>query len=102
MPDWQSPVINEGDTVYVEQSKDMPLENQSSVVRGFALGKFDEKEKIYAANIIASVLAKNNQSYLTKALMAEGFCEDVSVRVVDGIYQPYVVLDVKMLTAKGR
>lgn len=100
MPDWQSPVINEGDTVYFEQSKDMPLENQSSVVRGFALGKFDEKEKIYAANIIASVLAKNNQSYLTKALMAEGLCEDVSVRVVDGIYQPYVVLDVKNVDGK--
>lgn len=95
MPDWQRAVVNEGDTVYFEQSKDMPLENQASLVKGYVLGKFDEKEKIYATNIIASVLAKNNQSYLTKSLMSEGLCEDVSLRVVDGIYQPYVVLDVK-------
>lgn len=95
MPKWQDAVINEGDTVYFEQSKDMPLEKQSSLVKGYTLGRFDEKEKIYASNILVSVLAKNNQSYLTKALMSRGLCEDVSLRVCDGIYQPYVILDVK-------
>lgn len=99
MPEYQHSVVNEGDVVYFEQSKDMPLENQSSLVKGYVLGKFDEKEKIYATSILASVLCKDNQSYLTKALMSKGLCEDVSLIVVDGIYQPFVYLDVKNIDA---
>lgn len=100
LPDYQQPVVNEGDVVYFEQSKDMPLENQSSLALGYVMGKFDEKEKIYATSILASVLCKDNQSYLTKALMEENLCEDVSLRVSDGIYQPYVMLDVKNINCE--
>lgn len=81
--------------VMFEQSKDLPLENQSSLQMGYVIGKFDEKEKIYATHILSRYLCENNQSYLTSALLENGCAEDASISVVDGILQPYVVIDIK-------
>lgn len=95
MPEMQKPVKSEMNEVYFEQSKDMPLENRSSLELGFVIGKFDEKEKIYAARILSDILCDNNQSYLTSALLSKGLAEDVSIHIIDGILQPCGVIDIK-------
>lgn len=95
LPNIQTPVDAGKVEVMFEQSKDMPLENQSSLQMGYVVGKFDEKEKIYATRILARYLCRNNQSYLTSALLEKGYAEDASIQVVDGILQPYIALDLK-------
>lgn len=69
LPNIQTPVDAGKVEVMFEQSKDMPLENQSSLQMGYVVGKFDEKEKIYATRILARYLCRNNQSYLTSAIL---------------------------------
>ena len=95
LPNIQTPVDAGKVEVMFEQSKDMPLENQSSLQMGYVVGKFDEKEKIYATRILARYLCRNNQSYLTSAILEKGYAEDASIQVVDGILQPYIALDLK-------
>ncbi len=95
MPNHQSAVKSSLTQVYFEQSKDMPLENQSSLELGYVIGDFDDKQRIYSSRIIGDILCENNQSYLTKALLSRGLAEDISVHIIDGIYQPYAVLDIK-------
>ena len=46
LPNIQTPVDAGKVEVMFEQSKDMPLENQSSLQMGYVVGRFDEKEKI--------------------------------------------------------
>lgn len=95
LPNVQEPVDAGKVEVMFEQSNDMPLENQSSLQMGYVIGKFDEKEKIYATHILSRYLCENNQSYLTSALLEKGYAEDAVIHVIDGILQPYIALDLK-------
>lgn len=95
LPKVQEPVNAGRVEVMFEQSKDMPLENQSSLQMGYVIGKFDEKEKIYATHILSRYLCENNQSYLTSALLEKGYAEDAVIHVIDGILQPYIAVDLK-------
>lgn len=95
LPKIQEPVNAGKVEVMFEQSNDMPLENQSSLQMGYVIGKFDEKEKIYATHILSRYLCENNQSYLTSALLEKGYAEDAVIHVIDGILQPYIALDLK-------
>ena len=95
LPNVQEPVNAGKVEVMFEQSNDMPLENQSSLQMGYVIGKFDEKEKIYATHILSRYLCENNQSYLTSALLEKGYAEDAVIHVIDGILQPYIALDLK-------
>lgn len=95
MPEFQKPVRSDMNEVYFEQSKDMPLENQSSLELGYVIGSFDEKEKIFAARILSDILCENNQSYLTSSLLSKGLAEDVNIHIIDGILQPCAVIDIK-------
>ncbi len=95
LPEFQKPVNAGKVEVMFEQSKDMPLENQSSLQMGYVVGKFDEKEKIYATHILSRYLCESNQSYLTSALLEKGYAEDAVIHVIDGILQPYIAVDLK-------
>lgn len=97
LPAIQKPVKGEMKEIFFEQSKDMPLENQSNLNNAYVVGTFDEKEKIYASHVLARYLCESNQSYLTNALMSKGYAEDVSLRIVDGILQPYASLEMKSI-----
>ena len=83
-----------------EQSRDLPLENQSSLLMGYVIGTFDQKEKIYASHILSRYLCENNQSYLTSLLLDNGYAEDAQINVIDGILQPYLCIDIYYLIEK--
>lgn len=95
LPNMQAPVVAQKQEVYFEQPKDMPLENHQSLNLGYVVASFDEKEKIIASNILTDVLCDNNQSYLTKAILSKGLAESVNARLIDGIMQPFISIEIK-------
>lgn len=95
LPKLQAPIKAERREVMFEQSKDMPIENQSRLNLGYVVGTFEEKEKILASSIITDLLCDSNQSYLTKAVLSKGLAESVKARLVDGIMQPFMSIEIK-------
>ena len=89
----QSPVINEVMKEY-EISPEEDPKGKSQISFGYVIGDFDEYEKTIAFSLISSVLCSSNESPLKKAILSKGLGEDVSFDVQDGIYQPYVGIDV--------
>lgn len=100
LPNMQKPVKMDRRVVAFEQSKDMPLENQNRLSFGYVVGTFEDREKIIASHILTDILCENNQSYLTKAIMSKGLAESVEMRVIDGIMQPFITLQVKNIDNK--
>ena len=70
-------------------------EGKFFVATGWVCGRFDEREKYYALDVLTDALAIDNESPLKKALIDAGLCEDVRFGVSSHA-QIYA-----MLTAKG-
>ena len=89
----QAPVISEITREY-EISPDDDPKGKSQIAYGYVIGDFDEYEKTIAFSLISSVLSASNESPLKKAILSKGLGEDVSFDVQDGLYQPFVQIDV--------
>lgn len=96
--DTQKAVTNE-DTIYYEV--DEAKENGDIITFAKIVCNYDEIEKLVAGHILCNFLASSNESPLKKALLENGLCEDVELRITDEIYQPFICLTVKN-TQKGR
>ncbi len=70
------------------------VEDKALINYGYVIGDYSEVEKITALQLIASVLADNNQSILTKAVLDSGLAQDVSISIDDSIMQPYLEIAV--------
>ena len=57
------------------------------VSAGRLLGRFDERERLLAANILADYLAGDNDAPLKKAVVSAGLGQEMSVDVADGLQQ---------------
>ena len=89
----QKPVIEEVTREY-EISPEEDGKGKAQLAYGYVIGSFDDYEKTLAFSLIASVLCSSNESPLKKAILSKGLGEDVSFDVQDGIFQPYVEIDV--------
>ena len=56
-------------------------EGKTFVATGWVCGRFDEREKCLALDILSDVLAGDNEAPLKKALLDAGLCEDVRFSV---------------------
>ncbi len=59
------------------------------------LCKFDDIEKIYAANILCDYLTGTNEAPLKRAVLESGLAQDVLAQTLDGIYQSFVSIKVR-------
>ena len=89
----QEPVTDEVVREY-EISPDEDGKGKTQMAYGYVIGNFDENEKIVAFSLISSVLCSSNESPLKKAILSRGLGEDVSFDVQDGIFQPFIEIDV--------
>lgn len=80
-----------------ELAPDEPLEGRMRLAYGKVVGRFDEREKLVAVQLLCDVLCGSNQAPLARAILDEELAEDVSLSLSDGIYQPYLVLDIQNL-----
>ena len=56
-------------------------EGKTFVATGWVCGRFDEREKCLALDVLSDVLAGDNEAPLKKALLDAGLCEDVRFSV---------------------
>lgn len=59
------------------------------------LCRHDEPEKVIAAKVLAKYLTGSNEAPLKRAFLEKGLCQDVSLSVTDGIFQPFVTLSIR-------
>jgi Zn-dependent M16 (insulinase) family peptidase len=69
--------------------------NEKTIVSsGYVIGSYEDKETLYAMNILCDVLAGSINAPLKNALLSAGLGQDVDLSVNDGIQQPYVALSI--------
>jgi len=90
----QAPVRPEPATAYYEISKNDDETDRARMVWGYVIGDHTSRETVIAMNLLADAICGNNQAPLTQKLLSEGLAQDVSISVMDGLLQPYVILDV--------
>ena len=55
----------------------------------------DEPEKVLAANVLAKYLTGSNEAPLKRTFLEQALCQDISLQVNDGIFQPYITLTIR-------
>ena len=100
-PAMQSPVNAGEKTVAYELGQDESADNRWRVCWGNVIGDYADREKSAAMQILASVLCGGNQAPLTKAILEKGLAENVSMQVMDGMSQHFVLLDVENCREDG-
>ena len=88
----QAPVAATDVTVDYEIGKDEDESHKTQVTMGKILGTWQDKQKVWAANVLASYLTGSNAAPLKRALLASGLVQDAWISVNAGIAQPYVSL----------
>lgn len=71
-----------------------PLEQRAVISCGTLLCRFDERERFFAASILADYLAGDNDAPLKKAIVGAGLGQEMAVSVHDGIQQNWISWDV--------
>ena len=80
-------------TVSYETKPGEDTANKTRLCESYIISRYDEQEKIIAANLILAALFSNNESPAKKAIIESGLCEDVSTAVRDGILEPSIILE---------
>ncbi|MCI8504901.1 MAG: hypothetical protein HFI67_01765 [Lachnospiraceae bacterium] len=93
IPD-QVPVTKEA-TEYYEITEEEAKGNKAALVFGKIIGSFEERNKLFAAQILCDVLADSNESPLKRAVLSSGLAEDVEMAVMDSVKQPYLLLVIR-------
>ena len=62
---------------------------------GKLIGTWEDKNKLMAAEVLCDLLADSNESPLKRAILSAGLGEDMRLSVMDGIAQPYLLLQVR-------
>ena len=60
---------------------------------GMIIARFDQQDRIVAANLLLGALFANNESVAKKAIIDSGLCEDVYASVRDGVLEPALIFD---------
>ena len=69
------------------------IDNKVILAGGWVYGKYDEPEKNMACGVLADLLCSSNESPLRKAILEKGLAENVELAKMDGIQQPYFVIN---------
>ncbi len=100
-PAMQQPVAAGVKTVTYELGAEEPLENRYRTGWGSVLCDFRDKETLIAMQVLTEVLCGSNQAPLSKAILEKGLAESVTMQVMDGVLQPWVLLDVQNFTKEN-
>jgi len=100
-PVHQSPVDGGTRNVAFEVSPEENTEKRYSTARGFVYGDYDDRLRLTAVAVLTDYLAGNNQAPLSKVILDKGLAEDVVMFAEDGVYQPWVNLEVKNTTKEN-
>ena len=94
-PALQAPVKSPAQTVEYELSAGEDPENKYRLVYGSVAGRFDEREKLTAVQVLCDVLCGDNQAPLRRVILDDGLAESVNMMLWDGTAQPWLKLEVR-------
>jgi Zn-dependent M16 (insulinase) family peptidase len=78
-----------------ESAEGEPTVERTQIAFGKIVSDYTQVEKNMAWAVLASVLVANNESPLKKNILDAGLGQDVELDLVDGIEQPWAVLNVR-------
>lgn len=90
----QQPVAALTREIPYEIGQEEPASQRTIVSCGTLLGRFDDRERIYAASVLADYLAGDNDAPLKRAVLDAGLGQELTVSIHDGIQQPWVSWEV--------
>ena len=89
----QEPAAGTG-TQYYEISPEEDPSGKTYFAMGRILGTWADKEKCLAAQVLCDTLADSNEAPLKKAVLESGLCQDMTLSVMDGVGQPWLLLQI--------
>ena len=92
---WQQPLDGGIITVPYEIGPDEPKETRMRTAWARGVCGYNDRIKITAMNILADVLAGDNEAYLNRLILKKGLAEDVILRVYDGTGQIWLRLEAR-------
>ncbi len=98
----QPPVDGGTQQIEYEIGADEDETGKMRMAWGSVIGTFADREKLTAIQALADVLCGSNQAPLNKAILSQGLAEEVSLRVNDGVAQPWAQLEVRNFRADRR
>ena len=67
--------------------------DKGRITLGMIIARFNQRERLIAANLLIGALFANNESVGKKAILDSGLCEDVDSSVRDGVLEPSLFFD---------
>ncbi len=99
---WQAPVKPAPVRTFYEISSNEPAEGRARLAWGYVLGDYSCREEQMAVQALADALCGSSQAPLKHRILSQGLAQDVHVDLVDGIRQPYVMLEVQNMDESRR
>ncbi|MDE5854604.1 MAG: insulinase family protein, partial [Ruminococcus sp.] len=96
----QNPINSAEKTEYYEISPDEPEENRTYLTVGKVLASWEEREKIFAYDVLCEALTGSNDAPLKRAVLDTGLCRDMELVFSNGIAQPFGMLKVSNINKK--
>ena len=75
------------------------LSTKSHLAFGKIFANFDDKIKILAAEVLSDVLTGSNAAILKKAILQSGIAQNMTLRITDGVAQPWFTLHLQNMDA---
>ncbi len=86
----QQPIDSITEEIPFEIGSEEPTENRAIIAAATVLGSFDERERIYAGEVLADYLTGDNDAPLKRAVIDRNLAQDFSLEVDDGVQQPII------------
>ncbi len=84
----QSPIARVTEEVPFEIGAEESEKERSIIASATVLGSFEDRERIFAGDILADYLAGDNDAPLKRAVIDKGLAQEFSLEMDDGIQQP--------------
>ncbi len=91
----QAPVTPAEITAEYEIGQDEDEATKAILGKGWVVGMFNDQVKNMGMDVLAEVLCGSNESPVKQAILSAGLAQDVSMRMTDGVLQPYLTLTVR-------
>lgn len=100
-PPLQAPVDGGVQRIEYEVASEAEEPGRTRLGYGFVLGSYADRETLVAAQVLAEVLAGDNESPLCRAVLSRQLARDLMLRVYDSVAQPWLQMEITDLNAEN-
>lgn len=100
-PAMQAPVCSPLQALAYEITPEEDSDGKLRLGWGYVVGRFDQKEKLLAAQVLAETICGANHAPLSRAILEAGLAENVKLEMQGSIAQPWLKLELRHI-ASGR